>query len=69
MIRKRRSQTDPDPNPDGGEETVGISCSRCGCRHLDVYYTRPREKYILRCRLCRNCGRKVITREKVQGGE
>jgi len=46
-------------------EPLGIRCPRCGCRHLPVYYVRPRGRGKLRVRVCRNCGRKVVTRETV----
>ena len=51
---------------DGGAATQsarGLVCRRCGCRHFDVVYTRPREGFILRLRECRNCGRRIVTRE------
>lgn len=41
----------------------GLACSKCGCRHLPVYYTRERRGYILRVRTCRHCGHRVTTRE------
>ncbi len=43
----------------------GLSCPKCGCRDLRTYYTRPKEDYILRKRICRNCGREVMTRERL----
>ena len=43
----------------------GLSCPRCGCRHLPVVYTRPRENCIVRARDCRNCGKRIITRERL----
>jgi len=47
------------------EEPRGVACSRCGCRHLPVYYTRHRpDGSIMRRRQCRNCGRMVTTYEK-----
>ena len=45
----------------------GIECPRCGCRHLYVVYTRPRNKKILRVRECRYCGRRIKTYEQVGG--
>lgn len=42
----------------------GLACPRCGCRHLPVVYTRPRENSILRCRECRHCGKRITTREQ-----
>lgn len=49
-------------------ETKGLSCSNCGCKHMDVAYTRPATgKRVLRRRRCRNCKRLVFTTEKVMG--
>jgi len=48
------------------EETVGIACPKCGCRHLEVDYGRPkRGGGYQRKRICRNCGTMVMTRETV----
>lgn len=41
----------------------GIQCAACGCCHFRVVYTRPRQGHILRAKACRNCGRRVFTRE------
>jgi hypothetical protein len=46
------------------EPPVGLACSKCGCQHLLVVYTRPREGCILRVRSCRHCGRRIVTRER-----
>ena len=43
----------------------GLECRGCGCRHFEVVYTRPKHGYIMRLRECRNCGKRVSTREKV----
>lgn len=48
------------------EETVGIECPKCACRHLEVDYGRPkRGGGYQRKRICRNCGTVVFTRETV----
>lgn len=48
------------------EEVIGVSCPDCGCEHLPVYYTRRRRGgKIIRVRICRHCGRKVLTTERV----
>ena len=47
------------------EEPKGIACKHCGCRHLEVDYTRPMEQSRFRKRICRNCRRPVYTIEKV----
>lgn len=43
----------------------GIQCPRCGCRHLPVLYTRQRLKKIMRIRICRHCGRRLMTYEQL----
>lgn len=43
----------------------GLACPKCGCRHLPVVYTRPRDNGILRARQCRHCGKRIITRERI----
>lgn len=42
----------------------GLACPKCGCRHLDVVYTRARPGCIVRLRECRYCGRRIPTREQ-----
>lgn len=49
--------------PDRPQERPGVACRRCGCRHLPVYYTRRQNGCIMRVRECRNCGRRLVTRE------
>jgi len=47
------------------EEERGLVCTRCGCRHFWVVYTRPASRQrIMRMRECRNCGRRVPTYEE-----
>jgi len=49
-------------------DAPGIACPTCGCRHLSVYRTRPLPgERIRRERKCRNCGRLVLTTERVVG--
>ena len=45
-------------------EPRGLACTQCGCRHLPVNYTRQRRGFILRVRECRNCGKRMVTRER-----
>lgn len=45
-------------------EIKGLTCPRCGCRHLFVVYTRGKPGHILRVRECRHCGRRLVTRER-----
>ena len=47
------------------EETKGLACPRCGCRHLHVVYTPAKPGHILPFRSCRHCGRRLITRARV----
>lgn len=41
----------------------GLQCPRCHCRHFEVWRTVPRPGGIRRERICRNCGKKVMTFE------
>lgn len=51
----------------------GIECPNCGCSHLlsedgkpwDVTKSVPQSGFIVRKRVCRNCGKKVTTRERI----
>ena len=64
------SQTNQPPADEQEEEAYGLSCAKCGCQHLPVYYTRPRRGgYIVRVRQCRHCGERLTTREKVVGSK
>jgi len=45
---------------------AGLSCPKCGCKDLRVFYTRRRQNYILRVRYCRYCGRRILTRERAE---
>lgn len=50
------------------DDRRGLECSRCGCRHFFVVYTRPASgNRIRRVRECRHCGRRIVTYEHVQG--
>jgi len=46
-------------------DDLGLACPSCGCRHLPVWYTRQKPGYVLRVRLCRHCGRRLTTRERL----
>ena len=61
-------RTDDDSRDD--ELKHGLICSRCGCRHFRVIYTRRTSKNrILRRRECRHCGRRITTyEEQIRGG-
>ena len=46
-------------------ESRGIACPACGCRHFRVLYTRGvLGGRLLRRRECRHCGRRVTTYEQ-----
>lgn len=45
------------------EQARGLECPECGCRHFYVLSTRQGATFILRRRECRNCGKRVTTRE------
>ena len=49
------------------DSDAGIRCPDCACAHFTVWRTRPMPRGIRRERICRNCGRKVITTEKMAG--
>ena len=51
------------PTPATPNKPPGLECPDCGCAHLPVHYTRKRNGHILRVRLCRHCGRRIVTRE------
>lgn len=48
----------------GGASPLGIPCPDCGCKDWRVYYTRPAEGKVKRMKICRNCGRKLMTIER-----
>ena len=45
----------------------GLQCSACGCRHLPVDRTLRQGKTIRRYRHCRNCGKHIVTTERIAG--
>jgi len=47
-------------HPDG----AGLVCSKCGCRHFETVYTRPKPGCIFRLKACRHCGNRMVTRER-----
>lgn len=48
----------------GRADGRGLLCHRCGCRHFfKVASTRPEDDFIMRYRVCRNCGAKRQTFE------
>jgi len=57
--------TQASPNRMLPPRTQGLVCRQCGCRHFLTIYTRPRGDGIVRRKRCRNCGKAIMTREKV----
>lgn len=51
---------------DDGEQVQGIRCSACWCRHFYVTHTNRVGRRIKRRRICRNCGKPLITWELAQ---
>jgi transcriptional regulator NrdR family protein len=50
------------------DDQRGLRCPKCGCAHWRVIYTRARPGgRLVRRRECRNCGKGVITTERVIG--
>lgn len=57
----------PRPKPDP-EDVVGVRCPTCWCADVPVSETRKYAGGLTRrWRVCRNCGRRFITTERVQG--
>jgi len=55
-------------NPESGGEKLGLVCKACGCQHFRVIYLkRLHGGVLMRRRECRNCGRRVTTRERAAG--
>lgn len=49
-------------------EPRGLRCPKCGCGHFRVNYTRPKpDGKLMRRRECRNCGKRVVTLERILG--
>lgn len=46
-----------------GPKDPGLRCPKCGCPHLPVDYTRNKLGKIIRKRICRNCGKEMLTKE------
>jgi len=50
-------------NPNGNPEATGLVCRACGCRHFRVIYLKRMPGSLMRRRECRNCGKRITTRE------
>lgn len=53
-------------NDQKDDERPGLRCPNCNCADLRVYYTRQSTDRILRVRICRYCGRKITTYERIR---
>lgn len=42
-----------------------LRCRKCGCPHLPVLRTVHRLRTVIRYRVCRNCGLRMRTTEKI----
>jgi transcriptional regulator NrdR family protein len=50
------------------DQAKGICCPQCGCRHFDTTHTEPlRNGRIRRRKVCRHCGRRLVTLETPLG--
>lgn len=47
------------------EDSDGIPCAECGCRHSYVIRTERIGEVVRRTRECRNCGNRFFTSEAV----
>jgi len=64
MTEQHQQPGEKPPWPPIGLPPGGLVCRGCGCRHFHVLYTRPKVGHILRLRECRNCGKRISTRER-----
>ena len=48
---------------DESEKTGGIRCPECGSRELRVHMTRQESDRVRRVRICRRCGKQIMTAE------
>ena len=44
----------------------GLVCPNCGGRKFDTVSTRPKDGVIVRKKKCLACGKRVLSREKLQ---
>ena len=48
------------------ENSEGIACPKCGCRHLEYSYGKDAPAERMRVKRCRHCGTRVMTSEVVK---
>jgi len=46
-------------------DELGISCPRCYGIQWRVYLVRGRRGFIMRVRVCKNCGHRIRTKEEI----
>ena len=47
------------------KDDKGLACRDCGCRDFRTPHTRRMSGGIMRERACRNCGKVILTKEKL----
>jgi DNA-directed RNA polymerase subunit RPC12/RpoP len=55
--------------PERSQRLEGVRCPDCNCAHLPTLYTRHQGNTTTRVRVCRHCGRRIVTRERLAGSE
>ena len=48
---------------------LGLECRKCQGRAFTVFYTRHRLRSVIRSRKCKNCGARMLTKERPIGDE
>ena len=59
---------EPKENSQPGEISKGLECKACGCHHFNCDKTVHAKNRIVRYRYCRNCGKRVVTSERIIEG-
>jgi len=55
-------------NAERADIVKGLVCKNCGCRDFRTHKTIPREGgYVSRRKICRHCGNRVTTSERIVG--
>lgn len=52
-----------------GQPDNGIKCPVCHCHDMRCYRTIRNQDKIVRIRVCRHCGKRVVTHESLPGGK
>lgn len=59
--------SDEKPGFTMGQSDLGVKCPECNCADMRVYRTIRHQDRIVRVRVCRHCGRRVVTYERLAG--